>query len=322
MSNSGFLHAMELDGKGGGRSLDAVTALKTGVSEKIAWIHLNHEDPATDEWVRNESGLNPIVCDALLEEETRPRCVAFAEGLLVILRGVNLNQGAEPEDMASLRIWLEERRIVSLRSERLQTAVDVQNSLLAGNGPKNLGDFLVQFIEKLNDQMDPLLDELDTEIERLYEDDRKDHRARRADLSDLRRRIIILRRHIAPQRDLLGALQMENISWLTKSHRLHLREAGDRLHRFVEELDAAGQHAAIAQDDIRSAQSDDLNRKMYFLSIMTCIFLPLGFLTGLLGINVAGIPGSEHPHAFLAFCSLLVVIFAVQIMIFKKIKIL
>lgn len=37
---------------------------------------------------------------------------------------------------------------------------------------------------------------------------------------------------------------------------------------------------------------------MYVLSLVAAIFLPLGLLTGLLGINVGGIPGTESPWAF------------------------
>ncbi len=40
---------------------------------------------------------------------------------------------------------------------------------------------------------------------------------------------------------------------------------------------------------------------MYLLSVITAIFLPLGFLTGLFGINLGGMPGAEYKWGFWIF---------------------
>jgi zinc transporter len=56
------------------------------------------------------------------------------------------------------------------------------------------------------------------------------------------------------------------------------------------------------------------------LSVIAAIFLPLGFLTGLLGINVGGIPGADNPHAFLIFSAMLVIVVFLQVLLFKKLK--
>ena len=59
---------------------------------------------------------------------------------------------------------------------------------------------------------------------------------------------------------------------------------------------------------------------MYVLSIISAIFLPLGFLTGLLGVNVGGIPGAENSFSFSIFTISLVFIVAIQLYIFRKKK--
>ena len=59
---------------------------------------------------------------------------------------------------------------------------------------------------------------------------------------------------------------------------------------------------------------------LYILSVIAAIFLPLGFLTGLLGINVGGIPGDQSPYAFAIFCGILSVLVILQILIFRKLK--
>ena len=60
----------------------------------------------------------------------------------------------------------------------------------------------------------------------------------------------------------------------------------------------ARERAAITQEELRSHLAEQMNKAMYTLSIVAAIFLPLSLLTGLLGINVAGIPGTENHWAF------------------------
>jgi zinc transporter len=63
-----------------------------------------------------------------------------------------------------------------------------------------------------------------------------------------------------------------------------------------------------------------MNKAMYTLSIVAAIFLPLSLLTGLLGINVGGIPGAEHKWAFAEVTVVLIAIGVGLIVWFKKIK--
>jgi zinc transporter len=80
------------------------------------------------------------------------------------------------------------------------------------------------------------------------------------------------------------------------------------------------ERAQIIKDELTNALSDKMNKNMYMLSVIAAIFLPLGFLTGLLGINVGGIPGSDNGNAFYFFCVMLVGIISLQILLFKKLN--
>ena len=54
----------------------------------------------------------------------------------------------------------------------------------------------------------------------------------------------------------------------------------------------------VAQEDLLGRLAQQQNERMYILSVVAAIFLPLSFLTGLFGMNVAGLPGTEDPFAF------------------------
>ena len=59
---------------------------------------------------------------------------------------------------------------------------------------------------------------------------------------------------------------------------------------------------------------------LYFLSLVSAIFLPLGFLTGLLGVNIGGIPGADNAWAFATFCGILISLVALQMALFYRFK--
>ena len=76
----------------------------------------------------------------------------------------------------------------------------------------------------------------------------------------------------------------------------------------------------LIQDDLDSRAASQSNKTMYLLSIVAAIFLPLGFITGLLGINVGGMPGVDNSHAFWITVGLLVVLMGFQLYIFRRLK--
>ncbi len=64
--------------------------------------------------------------------------------------------------------------------------------------------------------------------------------------------------------------------------------------------------------------TEQMNSRMYLLTIVAALFLPLGFVTGLLGVNVAGIPGAEHSGAVLAVCFMLLLLTLLQLWLFRR----
>jgi len=315
---SGLLHACLLDGKGGAKLLDWDQARAWKPGDGYLWLHFDFSVPAVEGWLRGEAGLDEVTVEALITDETRPRAVAVHDALLLILRGVNLNPGEDPEDMVSVRAWITKDLAITLRRRRVMAIDDLREALVSGDGPADGGDFLVEFADRLTSRMVGVLDDIDDAADALEDEvlTAESHELR-SRIGGVRRQAIALRRYLAPQRDVMARLQMEKASWLDDLHRVRLRELADRVTRHVEDLDAVRDRAAVTQDELNTRLSDQMNRTMYLLSIVAAVFLPLGLLTGLLGINVGGIPGSDQPWAFAAVCGLLVLLAIGEIWFFK-----
>ena len=289
VNNDGLIAAYILDGKGGGQRVGWKEIQEWTPTAGALWVHLNFEAPEAQRWIKEESQLEEVIGDALLAEESRPRITTFDDGVLVALRGVNLNPGADPEDMVSLRIWAEEKRLITTRRRKLLSVADLCSAIEEGKGPRTSGEFLEDVADRLMVRMGAVIDEVEDKAAELEEAvlTEESHELR-PKLASIRRDAINLRRYMAPQREAIARLQSEKISWLAEEDRVRLRETYDRLTRYIEDLDAARERAAVTQEELVSRLSEQMDNRMYVLSIVAAIFLPLGFLTGLLGINVGG----------------------------------
>lgn len=309
-----------LDGKGGATLSSDKQIISS--EQKIKWVHLNAKNSATKGWLSNElEGLDPLIIDALLAEETRPRFSQINDGVLIILRGMNPDKNATPEDMISVRLWIEKNKIISTRMRSLNIFDEIKESFNESKGPKNSADFITILIEKLSLKMEPILTDLDERLVDVEEQILTNlDMTSRESIIDIRRQAIIFRRYIIPQRDAIEQLRLSNISWLNSSAKLHLAEVYNHIVRYIEDLDEARERSQVVKDELSNSLADKLNQKMYFLSIIAAIFLPLSFLTGLLGINVAGIPGADTPYAFWVFIAILISVVVFQIYLFKRLK--
>lgn len=319
--SDGILFAYSLDGHGGGKELSHQEAhdWDKSDSDELLWMHLNYTGSAALTWLMEHSGIDEFIIDALTSDDPRPRSLVHHGGLLLILRGVNLNPGEDLDDMVSLRVWLHGNTIVTLRQRRIMAVEDLRKAVDLGDGPDSLGDFIEDLTDKLTFRVGSVVLDLDEAADAL-EDEMltDDSHVLRKKIADIRRTSIHLRRYLAPQRDVMTRLYSEKVAWLDDTKRNRIREIADRTTRYVEDLDSIRERATVTQEELNNRNAEQMNNAMYVLSMISGIFLPLGLLTGLFGINLAGIPGAENPWSFAIFCVALVIIAVFQVFLFKK----
>ena len=313
--------AIRFDGRGGAARLDIgeVAGPDSVPNEQgFDWVHLRLGAEDTPGILR-AAGLDDFVVDALMADETRPRCTLHGEGAILNLRGVNLQRGAEVEDMISVRLWLTGERVIGVWRRPLTATLDLMSSIDRGHAPTSPGDFVARLALRLADRAEPAVADLNERVDELEEQLlENEENVERANLSALRRTAIVLRRYMMPQRDALTTLEIEDLDWLDERDRSHLREAAERISRLGEDLDSIRDRTQIVSEQIIDARAERLNDRMLILSIVAAIFLPLSLLTGLLGINVAGIPGAGSPAAFWIVCLVLLALGVVLFLLARR----
>jgi zinc transporter len=320
----GLVHAFVLDGLGGARAVDRrqLQALQLTEQESL-WVHWDRSHPQTPDWLRRESGLGEFACDLLLEENTRPRMLPLPEHeLLLFLRGVNLNPGAEPEDMVSLRIFADARRVISLRLRPVRATEALIADLAAGSGPKSASEVILSLAHYLTDKVETLVTELSEQVDE--QEEKVDAEQRlvpdHARLLQMRRRAASLRRFLAPQRDIYAQLTRHQLPWFLVDDTDYWNELNNRLTRYLEELELSRERVNLVLEAENRRMDQRMNRTMYRFGIIAGVFLPLTFFTGLLGINVGGIPGAESPYGFAIICVLMVAVALGQWWLLRRLR--
>ena len=264
----------------------------------LLWAHIDGTDPVCLAWLEADAHLPPAMADAMQAVETRPRATATASGALVNLRGLGAVHSEDADDLVSIRLWAERGRVLTLSFYPFGALPDVRLCVEAGQ-VRDPGDLIAAFAETITERLDPVVGELGDRLDDLEGRFARGDTSIRAPLGEVRRTAVEYRRFLLPQRDAIVRLATTDFPWLADDDRVHIREAGERAQRMAEELDSVRDRAGVLSDQLTDLRSDEANQRMLVLSIVAAVFLPLTFLTGLLGMNVRGIPFAQARWAFM-----------------------
>lgn len=293
------IHAYQLDGKGGALPLKPES---TATTTQPFWIHLNYSDQTNGDWLKTTPLIENTAREALINPSPRPRIIRLGEGTLITLRTINFTNDNLPDPLVGLRIYMTDNLIISSRN-RLIAAIDSLNQDLSNNiGPISVGDWLVQLSDALVDQASEFIDDLHARIIELEDSILAQEMPERGDMSLVRKQLIILRRYLVPQRDVFSRLAIEKLTWMTNADRHRMQDIAERLGRALDDVDASIAKTSVLSDEVNNLLAEATNKRIYLMSLFAMLFLPASFLTGLFGVNLAGIPGADHPKAFSIFC--------------------
>jgi zinc transporter len=296
-------------------------AAAPGAGAAWRWLHCDRTAPGFAAWSHDH--LPGPARAGMLEAQARPRCDMVedggAAGLVLNLSAVNLNKDQDPEDMVSIRLWITPALVVSTRYRRMFLIEELLAEMKEGRGPRSTAGFVLRLADRIVRRIEDIAREREEALDRIEElllDNRPDRLgAGEQEMARIMRSVIKLRRHVGPQREALARMAGSEAGFLTKAERFGFRELANRLARSAELLDALRERLASLRSHVDSLHAAQMGRNSFALSVVAVIFLPLSFLTGLFGVNLAGIPGADWPWAFGAL-SLTTVLIAAGLWLF------
>lgn len=296
--------ALLLDGQGGARPLSVVEQQSWQPEDGFLWLHLDGGDPRAESLLAERFGLEPATREAMLDRGGHPRLLPQEEGALLILQTLPVMPVVGSH---GLGLWLEARRALSLSPGKPPLVARLREQLLAGAGPAlpaELPASLLRLLaEDYRDRLKGMLEQADRLQERVCEDQSRDMQTQ---LSLLRRHAARLGGVLDDSLRLVDDLLAQDLSWLIGKPHKAIREQRDRMHRLLGEMRNLREHLHSLQDELNGLLDHRLNQRVYQLTVITGVCFPMVFITGLLGVNVGGIPGASNPNAFWLLCGVLV----------------
>lgn len=293
-----WMTIVQFDGRGGVRKLEeAEEASFVTPAKGFALISGNSRAPEFKVWLKRELG--DFNADLITVPSTRSRCTVLDDRALVVLRVAR--PGADPEDVGRqlLTLWIEKGRVIIASELNIVEFLGITQWQQTHHAPVSPADLVARLALRAADRIEPLIermgDNLDTIEETLMLNRSGDSRSR---LAHLRRTLINMRRLIWPQRDVLTTLEIEDLSFFTARDRVRLREAAARTARLGDEMQTLSERAVLVHEQLLDTRAEQMNQTMLLLAAATVVLMPLTVISGILGMNVDGIPFHDSPYAF------------------------
>jgi zinc transporter len=316
---AGLIFGRRFENKGSEQSV-ALKGYPSSVSQEgLTWLHMDYESPETIQWVRECSGIDENLADYLLEDDSRPGILVHGQQLILVLRAINFNEKEDADDLISIRCYITDHLILTLRRRKVRLIEKMRKTQESGNGFINSSDFiyemidlLIQEIGKHTASLDEKMTELEDRLEIGYDPLVFD------EATEAQRKLLRLRRFLHPQKSTIQQLLSVNLAWFDPDLRLSLHNLSELHTRYVEDLDYNLDRARFMKEEIAAFNADTTNKRLYLLALVSVVFLPLSLITGLLGVNLAGIPFADQRYAFAALCLGMLGIAGILLLNFKK----
>jgi zinc transporter len=265
----------------------------------FVWLHFNLSNTASERWLRTHAGLADEFYETLHQGSRSTRIEMADDALIAVVNDVLHNFSVDAADISTLWVHVTPRVVISARRKPLESIERLRQAVLAG---APIGSPVELLVHLLRDQADVLVNIVRDAVARVdtIEDQLLAGRLtrKREDLGALRRVLVRLQRLLAPEPAALFRLLQRPPAWVPADDRQDLRQSTEEFTVVLNDLAALQERIKLLQEEIAARVSEDNNRSLFLLTIVTVMALPINLIAGLLGMNVGGMPLAQHAHGF------------------------
>lgn len=309
------INSVQLTGNG------AAVSCEHDLTLPQSWHHINYTQAKAKKWLKSQHDMTAMAFEHLIATDTRPKAFVDGDEVILSLRGMNLNHGASPEDMISIRVWIKGDCMVTSCNRNSRSISYLKEALKAGKGAKNISELLLDLLDQLANFTGQFIDELEDLLD--FEEDNisvNDYERFHPKMNKMRRQMAFVKRYLSPQREALDRLYRNKSGAFNESFYEQLYLQIDKFLFILENLDLVKERALSLQEQYLAFIGHQQNSRLYVLAIISAVFLPLTFLSGLMGMNVGGLPGTEATYAFWLVSGVCVVLTVLLLFWFKRKK--
>jgi zinc transporter len=316
----GFVWAFRFRADGSAEELPDCAALEVAADPHgWLWVHCNLADVRLAPYLRTHAklpeGALDLVCATGEHQQlhVRDTCVygVFAD-LVCDLDGLT-------DKLGSLHFAVSAKLVLTGRREALNAPEAMRKSLRKGRRVENPAALLEAIVEKVAGGVEArsadLADELDRIEEQVIVDASGDHPRR---LARVRRLAVRLHRLLATQRALINRFEHRMGRLSHRALHLDTGKLAQRLDWLDHEIVALRDRAHLLQEEVSLKMTDQTNRNLQVLAIVTTVFLPASLIAAIFGMNVGGLPLTEDRGGFVSALLLLAGVSALVYWMLKR----
>src|SRR5579859_3905245 len=266
---------------------------------EFIWLHLSLSNTAAERWMRESLDVSETFFESLRENTGSTRLELEGDALIANVHDVLFNTSFDSANISTVTISMDPRLVVSARLRPLRSVDRLRAALKAGQPLRSSADLLAQL---LREKAQVLVDIVRQSTARV--DDVEDKllanrvSVSRSELSEQRRSLVRLQRLLAPEPAALFRLLNRPPRWLSEEDLTDLRQAAEELSAAVADCAALTERIKLLQEELTATIEEQTNRTLFILTVVTVLALPINVVTGLLGMNVGGIPLQQYGQGF------------------------
>lgn len=263
------------------------------------WLHFNLANAASEKWMKRHLQLSDIFHEALHEGTRATRIEYVDDTLIAVLNDVLFDFSFDASDISTLWLSVNERMVVSARAKPLLSVDRLREAVKRGEtlrSPVELlihllrdeADVLIQIVRNIAAEMDNVEDRLlSNRLERS-----------RGSLGNLRRLLIRLQRLMAPEPAALFRLLNRPPAWMAEHDVVDLRQSSEEFSTVLRDMASLQERIKLLQEEIAAQINEQNNRSLFVLTIVSVLVLPINIISGLMGMNVGGVPFNQDSDGF------------------------
>ena len=256
-------------------------------AHKVTWVNVDGlADIPTIQRLGERFGLHGLALEDVVNVHQRPKLEEFDDHLFIVTRAFNEEHHGVAEQIS---LFLGKGFVLTFQ-ERPGGAFDpVRNQLRRANGRirEFAADYLAYaLLDAVTDSFFPALETTGESIAHL--EDRvvmSMDTSAMSDIHDMKRDLLDLRRAIWPQREMFSALIRSEMGFIASETKIYLRDCYDHTIQLIDMVETYREIASALVDVYLSSLSNRMNEIMKLLTMIATIFIPLGFVAGLYGMN-------------------------------------
>jgi zinc transporter len=290
-------------------------------SNERLWLHFNLSDMRARHFVARMDRLAEGLREHLLERPTHLRIETHDDALAGELGDLQIDPADESDVVDTFGFVLRQDILVTVRRHPLKSLDRLRDGLGRSKTPSSPSQAFAELIDHFSTDIRALVEEhsdlVDTFEDRILAGSVERIGDR---LGPIRRLLVRMRRRMTAERQLLACASAHPPEWFTPPDRQSLRDALDQLDGVAQDLDLVADRARLLQEEIGARLTEETNRNLFFLSVVTALILPVTLITGIFGMNVGGLPWVDDPGGFAWVCIVMLATLAASALFLRRRK--